>query len=403
MSKFSFNIQPIESPQESTPKSTTKGASAKQVAFYVDLCTQKNVPAQDPSTMSFQEISDEIQRLMKIQMPSPAQMELITTKLSALAELGFTYNGFLGELTGGKEGTASKLIEELIAKERELAEFAPINEKQLETLVSWFMCPDIPFESFGIRKKIGFNLGQGKDFWRLMTPEEFAEEIASCMKKADASKFIDEHRGIFFNWRKTRAKIEQIKYIKVLQSRFVTVKSRTFESVVGFDGERFDVTSSKHEMVDTNQYVAMGDLELQMLSEEQASQLIDIMKGELEAKDLYQGFSKLDDESDTFEPLRQKKDDRGNTVDDDDEWTMLQFEKDLFKLESIVGYKLDEIRDMLDNSILAEGWSEVKNQIREVMLMSVENDDITFPELTMLVSDNKELTRILFAIDADLA
>lgn len=82
-------------------------------------------------------------------------------------------NELIKKLTGGKDGSASKLIEQLLDRKRKMGNLLPPTEAQIKFLVDMFLCPDIPFEEFDIKKKRKIS----DDTYVLMTPAEFAEEV----------------------------------------------------------------------------------------------------------------------------------------------------------------------------------------------------------------------------------
>ena len=219
---------------------------------------------------------------------SEPQIQIIKDKIESLSKMGVNINApDFSKLTGGRTGTASTLIESLIEMERQYNDVLPPSEAQLQFLVSMYLCPDIPFEeNFEIKRKL--DLGEG--MWRKLTPEEFAEEIKSKMKKRDASAFIDAHRGVFHTWKTTRIRPEQFKYIRQLEERMRDLSSPSaIEWCVDEEGNLVQVSKAKvDKSKDYNPtgYIPLEDMELLMFSVEQASQYIDMLKSEQGRKDL---------------------------------------------------------------------------------------------------------------------
>jgi len=242
-------------------------------------------------------------------MPDPASprqldkiKELETEIISAGGAMKPMTQATLDSLTGGREGTASSLIQMLFDTRNELSETAPITEPQLKIIVEWFLCPDIPFESFSseevydkkelandnesrtITIEIDRRIALEDNLWRLMTVDEFESEIKSKLTKKRASKFIDAYRGVFYDWKKTRITESQVKYIRELELRLANITTPKAVEWAFVDGEMVEM---KANTVDYNDdwnpmaYQPMDELVLAQLSYEDASKWIDNLKTEL--------------------------------------------------------------------------------------------------------------------------
>src|SRR6185312_5542042 len=101
-----------------------RSASPKQITFLTDLRTRYNIPVEDIASLSAKEVYDEIQELMKRPAPvSPSQMEVINKTIEELRLAGMKINisdEKIASLSGGKEGTASKMINFLFTKRTEI-------------------------------------------------------------------------------------------------------------------------------------------------------------------------------------------------------------------------------------------------------------------------------------------
>ena len=145
-----------------------KLASQKQIKYYLDLCENKKVEPRDVSNITSKAISELINEVKLVIKPSQSQIDMLV-KLSEETEVILT-DQLLENLTGGKEGTASKLIEQLIERKRKMGNVLPPTDAQVKFLTDMFLCPDIPFEEYEIQKKRQI----GDNTYVLMTPTEFA-------------------------------------------------------------------------------------------------------------------------------------------------------------------------------------------------------------------------------------
>ena len=148
------------------------------------------------SSAQAREFIDEYQ--YKALPASPKQMELITNTVTEIRETAnragvpqevAKYANFcipekvLSQLTGGRDGSAGTLIDKLFAINKELRPYRALSEKQADMIVPWFLCPDVPFEDYGISKKTADG--------SLMTPVLFKAEIMAKFTASDASFFIE--------------------------------------------------------------------------------------------------------------------------------------------------------------------------------------------------------------------
>lgn len=403
-----------------TKETKVRPATAGQIKYYNDLCTQRNIQPQPASSFSFDTMSEEIKRLMSFYPASPAQVKIIVDKVnnikSIVSTMSFTeeqvtqfendkenkisfiiycaikdnlkpLNELVKELTGGREGTASKLIESLIGVEKQFSDMQGITEPQLEILVNMFFCPDIPFENFDILRKI--DLGEG--LWRKPTPEEFANQIKVNLNKADASKFIDDYRGIFYDWKKTRIRPEQMRYIQELESRLGS-QSPTTEINEAFTlfGDLVQVGKNKREYIKGEEYVPLTQEQLIQFTIEQASQFIDQLKSELNRKE---GSSFLELELD-YNELRTSHSEREAI-----EMEYKEFLDLMFRLEAVAGYADEDLHDSARILLIEDdnpnANQENRKKIRGFMKELLATGAITFNGLMELARDCPTALRIL--------
>lgn len=403
--------------QSGTQETKVRPATPGQIKYYLDLCKQRNVEPKDVNNFTFDTMSEEIQRLMKFYPASPAQIKLITDKVnnlkSIISVINFTdeqvetfkndesniistiivgiidnslkLDSIISKLTGGKDGTASKLIENLINVEKKFSNIQEPTEKQLEIMVNMFLCPDVPFENYGISRRIELEDG----LWRKPTPEEFANQIKSTLTKADASKFIDDYRGVFYEWKKTRIRPEQLRYIMELESRLGSQSPTTeINEAYTINGDVIEINKNKREYIKGTEYVPHTQEQLIQFSIEQASEFIDQLKSELNRREA-SSFAEL--ETDELNASFYNK----NEVDIEYE----ELKNLMYKLEAVAGYNDEDLHEAVGIELIKDDdpESNVKNRkkIREFMKDLLETSSITIEGLLELTKDCPTALRIL--------
>lgn len=388
MTNFSFTSFLNNNKRAETARAYTERASApteKQIQYYLDLCKRKRIQPKEIKLFTFETLGKEIEQIR--QLPDPAsdrQIEKIKQLWQEINDLGGNLkpfsDEFLNRLTGGATGTASQLIETLMKKRMELNEVAPPSDAQLQIIVEWFLCPDIPFEYYNIQKKVFLDETTEKDgevvkLWRYMTPDEFANEIKTKMTKKQASEFIDRYRAVFYDWRKTRITQQQIRYIRELEKRLANIYTpRQVEFAVNEEGEIIEMKhgSSRDARGDlqTVAYEPITEMQLAQMSYEEASSFIDQLKSELERKEFYRYGDIYGNEQQLLEDKRGAKDRNDAIIK---EYTALN---DLiYKLEAIAGYENYDLHGLIKETLL-EGEDhrseEAKNAIKEFMMQTID-------------------------------
>jgi hypothetical protein len=400
-SKFSFAYDGGQKPSTQTPQiQGIRPITQRQVDYYLDLCKQRHVAPLNYTKMNYDELQKVIAELRSFYPASEKQIQTIKDKVTNLQELGeniaMPTAEVFNKLTGGREGTASNLIGALIEMEKKYADQLPPSDAQLEFLVQMYLCPDIPFESFDISRRI--IIDEEKGLWRKPSPDEFAEEIKKHMKKTEASKFIDDHRGTFHDWKQTRIRPQQLSYIQELQKRLISIKSTSvMEWAVDMNGQLVQV--EKHVQDKTSEYdptafIPLEDVQLLMFSTEEASKYIDILKSEQNKRYSNQGT----EPDQTFEGLR--------TVETEKQLKDKEFKELnnlMFKLEKVAGYEDSDLHDSV-TSLLIEKYApedeakvlvENKHKIKEFMDELIESGAIDVEGLIELCKDSTIAVKIL--------
>lgn len=368
--------------------------SQGQIDAYKKLCTTKKQPMLDISTMSKREISNHIEALIALPFPpSDSQMQKIHELIAELNGAGVRVNisaEKLATLTGGREGTASQLIEFLFEKRRTSGITDGISDKQVEILVEWFLCPDIPFEEHGISKKFyldHLNAASSDDTntqerlasrkWRLVTPSEFEVQVRAQFTREAASRFIDQHRSTFYEWKKTRVTQKKIQFIQTLEQRCASLYVPRESSVMmDVDGNISFAQPSSRENYNPVAYEGMDILQLAQMSNTDADVYIDQLRSALEDKTSVQAYQEhqqdLQDKLGTFNELRQTGDRTNNEL----EARIREYHKlndVLFALDSVNGYENDVLHARLTETVLdGKGNAhQFAEDLKEYMLESV--------------------------------
>lgn len=341
-----------------------------QVRFYNDLCERKRITPKSINSFTFDQLAKEIEEMRK--MPDPAsqrQIDKIRELEKEIIELGGDLKpisqAVLNSLTGGREGTASSLIQSLFDMRTNMNEVAPPSDAQVQIIVEWFLCPAINFEQFGITKRVYLDHLNSystdvdspdvleKRLWRSVTPTEFAEQIKKKMTKKEASRFIDDNRGTFYEWRKTRITSQQVNYIRELEKRLSNIETPKQVEWAVVDGEIVQITNTKHK----GEYYAEGytpfsDMQLAQMSYEEASEWIDRLKYEISLKN--SGYQSMHNEEEVYGDNQQNFEDNRKAKNEHDARTE-EFNKlnDLiFALEAILGYEDMDAHNAVQEIIL---------------------------------------------------
>lgn len=198
--------------------------SDAQCKIYVKLCTEKRVQL-NPKYRSFDgrkggEMDKEIQNLIKlptIKLPSEGQVKMLTE----LCERNNWDIPAYAHLTGGRDGSMSGLIAELVLLEKEMIKLAPLTEKQAETILEMYFCVDVDFsdlhEQYGIVYTGSTN--NGKLLWTRPSQETIASTLTELVTFQMASNFIYKYQLEFFKWTKNRCSASQMDKIRRLQEQ----------------------------------------------------------------------------------------------------------------------------------------------------------------------------------------
>lgn len=401
--------------------------SEKQLVAYQKMCAQRNIEPQDVSRLTRAQLSKLIDQVKEIPSPATeAQIEKIKSMHQAILDMGVSIKPipqeFLDSLTSGRDGTASQVIQLMYRRLEEAKLIAPPTEKQLQVLVSWFFCPDIPFESLTIvdepESKVveisrrqylepihAFSTDHDSvdEFeqrpWRLVTPQEFAERIKAVLTSNDASKLIDQYRGVFYEWRKTRITQEQMRQIRKLEERMsVTYTPQRVEFAMTEEGDLIEIGTPSRKRRSTIGYVPLAEESLIQMSVEDASRFIDQLKAEVSRKELRDGSLPHDESQQTLNDKFRKFDERNVTGEARDmvgaNVKEVRMTEDLiYALESVVGYRADELHDLINENMVlygAQGFrsEDFADRMRRMMRDSID----TSRDMAQIFKDIARLT-----------
>lgn len=201
----------------STTARSANKATPGQLEFITRLCEQKKQPLpENMQNFTFDEASAEIERLKSIFPVSAKQIDLINKTIAELEAAKVHVDApDINTLTGGREGTASKFITELLTL-RKIWVKTPITDAQWERgLLPMVGCIDIDFESAGVARYETLDNG----FKRFKTVPELEEACRNAFSFTSASEFIGKWTPTLNEWRSTRIRPGQATRILQLLER----------------------------------------------------------------------------------------------------------------------------------------------------------------------------------------
>lgn len=356
------------------------GITEKQEKYLSDLRNRHHVPLTGIELLTFAQANQEISALRDRPAPaSDAQLEKIGNIMEEMRQHGAKISiseEKINSLTGGRDGTASKMIEFLNAKKAELNIVAPASEAQVKTISEWFLCPDIPFEDFNVTKKVMMP-DVSATAWRYFTPEEFKAEITSAMTKQEASRFIDQYRGTFYDWKKTRITQAQMKHIRQLDERLANIESQaevTFAQ--DLDGNVVEVSTANKNTYNPRAHEPLTEQQLMQMSFKEASTLIDQMKSEQSERyasiDKSQDQQNLQDKFAKFDELtgvgsaKNANDARSNEFH--------RLSDLIYKLEAVAGQQNEELHALIQEVLVDGGGNAdiAKTELKAFMHLCVD-------------------------------
>lgn len=399
-----FDLPVQEAPKNAMPR-TNGYVSPALMKFCLDLYERFGLDKSELEGKDYRFVQNKVNELQN--RPSPKQMDIINQTLAELADLGCPLEvdqEVLDGLTGGREGTASQLIELLFEKRREAELTGKPNEKQLNTLVKWFFCPDIPWENFNIALKVGVNVEGIENAWRHMTPEEFMEEVASKMTMAEAGQFIAENQVSYYEWEKTRIKSWQVDRIRGLEERMANLYMPAIMKTVIVDGKITQVAEKVQRQYNPQAYTPMSEQELKQLSSEDADKLIIQMQSEL--RNPVRGSLNNSNAQDQFEMKvhGDPREARGGSAElravNREHQAVTDF---IFGLEAVVGQENEELHESVTELMIQKvGDSlEVANKLREFIEFALDMKAITMQGLVSMGSKSQTISRLLQIINPE--
>jgi hypothetical protein len=287
----------------------SRAQSPSQAGYYNSLCKQHNLePKVGFSLWDYETMSHEIQLLKDLKVAiSDKQIEIIN---KIIERNSFKMEVDFSKLTGGRDGSASKFIEQLFKLEEANKANLPVTENQLTLLLNMFACPDANFADLGIDKFIPRE-HEGHVYKYKLSADEVAQAILDKVSQADASAFIAKYRDLYYGWKQTRLTIKQQEHIRTLEARMMGTSSAGVEDeiFVTFEGERMSMsqlTGKINKEWAPKGYEPLSDLAIAQLSKEGAQEYIDRLNWELSpaGREKIMGSSFVEDE--TFEMLRKK-------------------------------------------------------------------------------------------------
>lgn len=347
------------------------------------------------ASWSKQKASEFIEEYQYKPMPaSDKQIELITQTVTEIRETASRPNmpeevakyakfnvpeAVIAQLTGGREGTAGTLIDKLFAINKELRPYRALSEKQADMIVPWFLCPDVPFEDYGVEKKIGN---------RLMTPVEFKVEIMAKFTASDASFFIDQYMPVVRQWERTRITEAQIKHIREIESRMADL-SVGIKKEWAYDpetGNVIEVVEKRERQYNPIAYEMLPEENLRQMSREDANKYITQLKIELA-----QPTKGSIDNSQAQQMLEDK---RNRTGEVDEYQAVVDF---TYKLDAVCAFTNDELREEI-TELIVHGNGQTKDvmaQLVDYIDLAIDTHGIGFKNLVDMAGESALISELL--------
>lgn len=317
--------------------------SSKQAREFIDEYQYKDIPASDKQLELISKTITEIR--------TTGQRPNMPESVSKYANFNIPEQ-VLFNLTGGETGTAGTLIDKLFAINKELRPYRPLSEKQADMIVPWFLCPDVPFEDYGVEKKIGD---------KLMTPVQFKAEIMAKFTASDASFFIDQYMPIVRQWERTRITDSQIKHIRELESRMadLSVGVKKEWAYNPETGNIEEVIEKREKQYNPIAYEMLPEEVLRQMSREDADNHIKQLKIELSKP--VKGTIEASPAQQMLEDKRNEQFSKNSPVD---EYSLtMDF---THKLDAVCSFLNDELRDEI-TELLVHGVGQAKNVTEQLI------------------------------------
>jgi hypothetical protein len=289
----------------STNNNTNRPASPSQINTYNDMVQKRRIRMPvDIANMTYQQAFEAIGQARDFFGASDEQLHLIDRLIEQLQNGGVNIKKpdlkFMYSLTGGTEGTASKLIAQLNTKIRTL-DIDP-KEKPTEDVVNFmvmmFYCPEVNFDEIGVPTKISLELDHipesfdskgnkvelKSQLFRIPDAIETAKYISDNLTQKQCRTFLDKYRVTFNEWKNTRITKGQEERIRQLEERLADVSEPSVEEfAVNLDGELVKVPKKSKREYNPLGYTKMTTLQLRMISQDEASRIIEQMESELKS------------------------------------------------------------------------------------------------------------------------
>jgi hypothetical protein len=443
MNNFSFDYTQRNSTNGTTRSQHTRPSSPAQHEIYYDLCMRKNIQPLDIASMSYQEAYEEIGRIRSINPATDGQKKFII-QLCERMEMESPSDAYLGVLQYQK---AKDLIDQLIEQEKVMQIELPPTMGQLEQLVSWYYCEDIPFEDFGVKRTISLdathinyeieygNENAGKtytrnisgssfeealvDFKKLfpsahstkllkekvpvhqtrkLSAQEFADALANSLTRQDASELIARYRSVFYTWEKTRITISQENRIRELEAKLSNTKPAKAIKYAVVDGQivEIEVQGARDKARDwapSGYDTPYEGTAIKMLSKEYADTFIKQLESEIANKEMYR-YGERSDGTQTFELIRKAQTESRFEAQEEN-----AMEDAIHKMFATIGYEVPEVLQAMmspeEYKRTNKYTKQKKATLLEFMLDIVDRSLIEPANLLELVEKSELLTDIL--------
>lgn len=365
--------------------------------FAFNLYQRHGLDVNNLKGMAYRQVKAEVDRLSALPYPpSPKQKEAILNLIDELKALNEEFDvptEVLKSLTGGQDGTAGNFIQFLYRQRSEFEKDSPASDAQCEKLAEWLVCPDIIWETANVAYKKPYPTELNPNGWKLLTVEEFKEELKAKFTRTTASEFIGQYQNTYYEWRRTRITDFQIESIQRLEERMANIHRQGVKTFAVVDGIVQEIYTRPQKQWSPVAYEGMDLLHLKQLSREQADKYIDTLKSELAHRETsaVQGNNSEAFEA-KMENLKQGKRSASNTTTEHQALIDL-----VFGLEAVAGQENENLHESITELMVNKIGSpvDVANELYEFMDMLIQRSFIRFSNLVEMCERSTIATRIL--------
>lgn len=367
--------------QKANQQAQGKTASEGQRQLYYKMCMERSITPKAIDALSYDEMDALIKEAQKFRPVSPKQIETMKNMYAQLVEVGIRDKIPTTEMIQALGATnASKAIGNVIEVLKQNSHLLKPTEPQIEQIVNMYMCPDIPWETYGLERKImmdSYNEKSGEQEWKALLPKEFADQVMEKMTREQASQMMSDYSNVFYDWRKTRLSQGKEEFIRTLEGRLADLYvPKRVEPASGIDGvsvsDEFKQIATTKVYDEESAYDPLPEYQMAQFSDEEASAYITQLQWEL---NFFKSSGYQDESENHFENIRYTAvDEDGNSMNYKQQHDFEEFHhinEMMHRLQAVVGEENEHIDHeklrILFNNGCPDLALEMKKELNEYM------------------------------------